>query len=238
MKLFSRFASLLLLLLAPVLAAAEDRVITRAIDVRSLSVAEADSGIEARIRGVIVYVESPSGLFVQDETATTFFRTTEIPAAKLPKVGDEVEVRAKTRMGLYLPGLDYAAITVLGRKPLPPGIPATYDDLYFGRYHYSRVAVEGIVRSLSPQEGKTTRVRLALGSRVLEALVDLPPPADRNLVDQRVRITGLAAGFINMRVSGAAVASRVAQIAGDGHLGAAPVSDARRVIIDYGGPNV
>lgn len=176
--------------------------LTTAAEVRSLSVAAAESGLPAVIRGVIVFVESPSGLFLQDETSTTFFRTAGIPASALPIVGDEVEVRAKTRMGLYLPGLDYATIRHLGRRALPPGIPATYDDLYFGRHHYRRVTVEGVVRSvttLAERNQQRSLIRVALGSRVLEARVDQPSPADRTLVDHRVRLTGLAAGFINAR---------------------------------------
>jgi arginyl-tRNA synthetase len=49
-------------------------------------------------------------------------------------------------------------------------------------------------------------------------------------------IAGL--GFINIRVAEGALAGRVAQIAADPRLGAAPVRSPRRVMIDYGGPNV
>jgi len=49
-------------------------------------------------------------------------------------------------------------------------------------------------------------------------------------------IAGL--GFINIRVAPGALAGRVAQIAADPRLGAVPVRSPRRVIIDYGGPNV
>ncbi|CAN5122441.1 arginine--tRNA ligase [soil metagenome] len=51
-----------------------------------------------------------------------------------------------------------------------------------------------------------------------------------------VEIAGL--GFINMRVSDAALAGRAQAIFADDHAGADLVSDPRRVIIDYGGPNV
>jgi hypothetical protein len=77
--------------------------ITRAVEVRSLSPAEAERGRDVRLRGVVVFVEGPSAVFVQDETSTTFFRTDQTP---LPKVGDDIELTGKTRMGLYLPGLD------------------------------------------------------------------------------------------------------------------------------------
>jgi arginyl-tRNA synthetase len=49
-------------------------------------------------------------------------------------------------------------------------------------------------------------------------------------------IAGL--GFINLRVSNAALSARAAEVANDPRLGATHVAQARRVIIDYGGPNV
>jgi arginyl-tRNA synthetase len=45
-------------------------------------------------------------------------------------------------------------------------------------------------------------------------------------------------GFLNFRVSEAALSARAQQIADDGRCGASKVPKARRVLIDYGGPNV
>jgi arginyl-tRNA synthetase len=45
-------------------------------------------------------------------------------------------------------------------------------------------------------------------------------------------------GFINLKVSNSAVAERAGEIAADPNLGASPVAEPRRVVIDYGGPNV
>lgn len=187
----------LILACASLAAAAEERLLTKAIEVRSLTPAEAESGIPVRLRGIVVFVEGISSIFIQDETSTTFFRVRVPP--QLPKVGDEIEIETKTRMGLYLPGLDYSVVRVLGRKPLPPGIPVQYDDLHFGRYHYRRVTVEGVVRSVVPlvdARNKRSRVRLALGSRVIEVRVEALPQA-QSLVDCKVRISGLAGGMIN-----------------------------------------
>ncbi|OHB34534.1 MAG: arginine--tRNA ligase, partial [Phenylobacterium sp. RIFCSPHIGHO2_01_FULL_70_10] len=51
-----------------------------------------------------------------------------------------------------------------------------------------------------------------------------------------VEIAGL--GFINIRVSETALAERATEIAGDLRLGAGAVEAPRRVLVDYGGPNV
>ena len=184
----------LFLLLLTTATAAQERVITRAIEIRSLTPAEAESGIPVRLRGVVVFVDGVSSIFLQDETSTTFFRVHTPP---LPAVGDEIELTGATRMGLYLPGVDYGTFKVLGRQPLPPGIPVQYDDLHFGRFHYQRVTAEGIVRSVIPINPGKGLIRLALGSRVFDVRVEASPPADHGLVDCRVRVTGLAAGLIN-----------------------------------------
>jgi signal transduction histidine kinase len=170
------------------------RLLTTALEIRSLSPAEADRGIPVRLRGVVVFVEGPSALFLQDDTSTAFFRLERPP---LPRVGDEIELTAKTRMGLYLPGVDYAAYRVLGRRSLPPGIPVQYDDLHFSRHHYQRVTVEGIVRSVLPLNANRSMIRLAMGSRVIEVRIEGGPREVHPLIDSRVRITGLAAGLIN-----------------------------------------
>jgi arginyl-tRNA synthetase len=52
----------------------------------------------------------------------------------------------------------------------------------------------------------------------------------------RVELAG--PGFINIRVSDAALSARAAEIAADARAGAGAVSPPRRVLIDYGGPNV
>lgn len=184
-------AVLALLLVAP----AGAQVLTKAIEVRSLTPAQAQQSLEVHLHGTVVFVEV-SAVFVQDETSTTFFRP-ERPGVARP--GDEIEVQGLTRMGLYLPGLGPAMPRILRHGEVPPGIPATYDDLVSARFHYQRVAVEGVVRSVTPMDEGRSMLRLAMGSRVIDARIDVPPERERSLVDSRVRIQGLAAGYHNER---------------------------------------
>lgn len=53
---------------------------------------------------------------------------------------------------------------------------------------------------------------------------------------QSIEIAGL--GFINLRVSAQTLSNRANQIAGDRRAGAEMLGEARRVMVDYGGPNV
>lgn len=191
-----RFALPLVFLAAASSLAAQERVLTTALEVRSLSFAEAEKGLPVQLRGVVVFIENRGALFLEDHTSTTFFR---LPAGDtpLPAIGDELEVTSKTRNGLYLPGLDDSTYRVVGRRELGPGRPATYDDLHFGRFHYQRVAVEGIVRTARAVDARRGHLRLAMGSRVIDVWVEKPPPAGLTIVDHGVRVTGLAAGLIN-----------------------------------------
>ena len=57
--------------------------------------------------------------------------------------------------------------------------------------------------------------------------------------DPRVAAVEVAGpGFINIRVSDAALAQRASEIAADPRLGASAVENSRKILIDYGGPNV
>ncbi len=171
------------------------KLLTKAIEVRSLNRTQADEGYVARLRGTVVFVEA-SAVFVRDETSTTFFRP-ERPGDF--RAGDEVEVQGLTRMGLYLPGLGLSKARVLRHGERPPGIPANHDDLVAARFHYQRVAIEGVVHSVAPLDEGRSLLRLAMGSRMIDVRIDVPPESERPLVDSRVRIQGLAAGYHNER---------------------------------------
>ena len=63
--------------------------------------------------------------------------------------------------------------------------------------------------------------------------------AERLAGDPRLASVEIAGpGFINLRVSDSALAARADEIASDPACGLTPVEQPRRVIVDYGGPNV
>lgn len=173
-------------------------ILTKASEVRALSITRAEQGLEARLRGVILFLE-PGSIFIQDDTSSTFFQAESFGALGNLRVGDEVEVEGRTRMGLFQPGLGPSRFRVIGHSPLPPGIPVSYDDLLSGRYHYRRVTIEGVLRTVDLQDEAQTRLRVALGPRSVEVRIGTLPDRGRSLVDARVRISGLAAGLINER---------------------------------------
>jgi signal transduction histidine kinase len=166
-----------------------------ALEVRSLEAAKAETGQPVDLVGVAIFADPPGTIFLQDDTAGTFFR---LEGRTPPMPGDAVRVRGKTFPGLYLTGIEECTFEVLEHRGLPKPRSATFDDLISGRFHYQRVAVEGIVRSIVPDEEDASVVRVAVGTQVIEVRVQ-EPPSEKTLVDSRVRISGLAAGHINSR---------------------------------------
>lgn len=167
-----------------------------ALEVRSLPPGEAEMGLPVDLRGIVVFSDPPSTAFLQDDTAGTFFR---LEGRQPPEPGDEVRVKGKTFPGLFLTGVDETEFEITGHPGLPEAVPVGFEDLLSGRYHYQRVSVEGIVRTVAPDEEDRAMVRVDLGSRILSVRVGAAPGAINGLVDARVRVAGLAAGELNHR---------------------------------------
>jgi signal transduction histidine kinase len=170
--------------------------LTTALELRSLSAEEADAGVPVDLRGIVIFAEPQGTVFFQDATAGTFF---QLKGQTAPAPGDEIRVRGISYPGLYLPGIEEAKLEILGHPGLPDAVEVTFDDLASGRYHYQRVSVEGIVRTIEPDEEGASLVRVALGSRIVEIRMEELPPGEKTLIDSRVRVSGLAAGELNNR---------------------------------------
>jgi signal transduction histidine kinase len=171
--------------------------LTTALDIRTLPYERSLEKLPVELTATVGFVESGGTVFVQDDTAGTHLHFK--PARNDLRVGDRVRVKGVTMAGLYLPGVEVTEITVLGHESPPAGVSASFDDLATGRFHYQRVVVEGLGRTLTPLDENRSLLRLAMGSRVIEVRVDAPLEAAPSLIDARLRITALAAGGINDR---------------------------------------
>ena len=160
--------------------------LTRALDIRTLPYERSLEKLPVELTAVVGFVESGGTVFVQDDTAGTHLHFK--PARNDLRVGDRVQVKGITMAGLYLPGVEVVELQILGHESPPAGVSASFDDLATGRFHYQRVVVEGLGRTLTPLDENSSLLRLAMGSRVIEVRIDA-----------RLRITALAAGGINDR---------------------------------------
>lgn len=171
--------------------------LTRAIDIRTLPYEQSLEKLPVDLTATVGFVESSTTVFVQDDTAGTHLHFK--PGRNDLHVGDQVRLRGTTTAGLYFPGVDVTELQVLGHGAAPTAAPASYEDLATGRFHYQRVVVEGLGRTLTPLDENRSLLRLAMGSRVIEVRVDSPPESAPAVIDARLRVTALAAGGINDR---------------------------------------
>ncbi len=174
-------------------------VLTNAGQLRALSATEAAEKHPVRLRGVVTASNPGVSVFIQDETGGTFISQTPRQIMDSLQPGDEVLVVGVSFEGLFLPGIAAATIQRIGRARLPHPVAVTYDDLLSGRFHYERVEVSGVVRSVAWLPRRSCYVlKVAMGARKLDVeLVDHDPTHRPPLVNARVRAAGLAAGYIN-----------------------------------------
>lgn len=164
-------------------------------EVTGLTSEQASAGAVVTVRGTVGFVE-PDRIFLQDDTAGTFVR---LRTGENVQPGARLAVTGRTEAGLYLPGIEALSVEVLGTGPLPAAASVSYDDLLSGRFFCRRVALDGVVRSVTTLGATRSLVRLALGTRVVDVWVDAPPPGGRSLIDSLVRVEGVALGAINNR---------------------------------------
>lgn len=133
-----------------------------------------------------------------------------------PEIGESKVMRDFVAM---LSDLLAAAFVRLGLDPKwARAQPADRSDLADFQCNGAMPAAKSI--------GEATR---ALAERIASELAGVPELSD---------VACAGPGFINLRVSDAALTRRAEEIAGDPRAGAGQVAAPRRIIIDYGGPNV
>lgn len=168
-----------------------------ALDIRMLPYELSLEKLPVDLTCVIGFVDNGGTVFVQDGTAGTHLHFK--PARKDLRVGDRIRVKGTSMAGFYFPGVDVHELEIIGHEDPPQPVHAIYDDLATGRFHYQRVLVEGVGRTLTALDENRSLLRLAMGSRVIEVRVDAPLEPAPSIIDARLSITALAAGGINDR---------------------------------------
>ncbi len=175
---------------------ADVEVLRTALDIRRTTPEAAETGLPVDVTGVVTLVEFGRTVFFQDETGGTFFKGKATSSGLQP--GLRVRVRGKTFPGLYVPGIDAEKVEVLAQGSLPVPRQVSFDDLAAGRFNYEWVELQGVGRQVLGVPKDRTTLLLAVGSRKIEVQASEPlKEADEALVDARVKVRGLAAGFIN-----------------------------------------
>ncbi len=172
--------------------------ITSVRELRAITGEEAKLKRPVRVRGVVTLMEPGRTAFIQDGDDGTFLHLR--PGQSDLQPGQIVEAEGVTYAGLYVPGVEPTSFRVVGEGPLPTPRPVTFEQLASGVFNYEWVEVRGIVRSYRAAPDGHTVLALALGDGRLEVHANRPDPAaSEQLIDARIRLAGLAAGFINDR---------------------------------------
>ena len=169
-----------------------------AIQVRSMTVEQAQRHESVKLRGVVTFFdETLFSRFIQDETAGIYLRdSTNLPPL-IP--GQWVEVEGTTSPGEYAPIVVPERVKILGQAKLPQASPVTFDQLAGGGEDSQFVEVVGIVRSIQFEtESQHHRIELATGGgRLTVYAKQLPVGRIDELVDSTVRARGVCSTVFN-----------------------------------------
>lgn len=125
-----------------------------ALDIRMLPYDLSLEKLPVDLTCVIGFVDNGGTVFVQDGTAGTHLHFK--PARKDLRVGDRIRVKGTSMAGFYFPGVDVHELEIIGHEDPPQPVHAIYDDLATGRFHYQRVLVEGVGRTLTALDESLT----------------------------------------------------------------------------------
>ena len=168
-------------------------VLTNARQVVSLPRELADTRLPVRLRGIVTcYMPGSALCFVQDETEGVYVLPSTWPREL--EVGEIVQVEGLTGAGLFSPIVNLGSIERTGEKGELKPRPVSLENLNTGKHDSQLVVLEAVVREQHRRHDHT-ELRLANGSSRAVALIFGPQEAEQNLVDARVRLTGVSGTF-------------------------------------------
>lgn len=178
-----------------------DVPLVTAAAVRALSPERAQQALAVKLRGVITCTGSL--IFFQDATAGIFIDAPVSTKGRY-QVAQYGDLEGYTAPGLFAPQIVPRKFTVIGTTALPEARPSKFDELSTGKLDSQRVEVEGIVRSVMPDERadlrRTVTLKMASDDGVFPVYVsDLPPDKLRAVVDASVKARGVVGGVFNER---------------------------------------
>jgi signal transduction histidine kinase len=199
-----RFLTIVAVCLAADAAAAEPGAPPRALRTAAEIAAEVTppdaTAASVIFEGRVAYQDPMRTIFLADDTGVTFIFGGTHP---IVQAGDLVRVTGVAHQGVIIGGIKPERIEVIGRGEPPPATPIGAADLATGRYHYHRVAIEGVIRQVAPVGDATVALMLYADGK--QARIEAEAPASEasaaaaRLIDARVRATGLVVGNINDR---------------------------------------
>jgi signal transduction histidine kinase/DNA-binding response OmpR family regulator len=166
--------------------------------IRNLSVAEAGRGYPVKLSGVVTYFDEIERLlFLQDREGGIFVDPPASFAGRLD-AGAEVEVEGVSEPGDFAPSIIASRLTPLGKGPLPPPFNASIEDILRGVADSAWVELDGIVESISPDQGQFA-LDVTLGEHRYKARLRSSLAFASSLLNATVRLRGACGSRFNSR---------------------------------------
>ena len=166
-------------------------VLTSVSQVRQLAAAQVKTGVGVRITGILTYFDGISSYcFVQDSTGG--IRVGLAHGQMPPATGWRVEVAGVASSGGTAPAIVQARVSALGADALPPPVEIATARLRDPRYEYRRVAVRGVVQSVSSARPGIVSLEIRAGrSTVLATVPASTIVVNDDWVDADIRAYGV-----------------------------------------------
>jgi signal transduction histidine kinase/CheY-like chemotaxis protein len=180
------------------LRARENKLLTTAKEVKSLSVEEAASSMPVHVRGTVTYFD-PDGrlLFVQDETAGIFVYSPQAEPWKIaPR--DLVDVEGVSVPGDFSPIIKAVRVGRIAAGSMPRPVVAEFDYLVTGVEDGNWAAVAGVVRRVE-RTGPLVTMTLSRGSYSFPVFVLDHSERLAAAADDTVQLLGDCAAVFNAR---------------------------------------
>jgi signal transduction histidine kinase len=175
--------------------------LTRADQIRRLTVDESPLEYPVRIRGVITDDVPAPDFFVQDSTAGVYVEGN--PDLAFPHhLGDLVEVEGITGPGRFAPVVKEQKFRVVGKGTLPAARLYQFGELADGQHDSQWVKIRGIVRSVAIDRTSWKEVTLAMtlasGGGQFKVRVPISHEQDfASYVDSEILIEGVCGSLFN-----------------------------------------
>lgn len=152
---------------------------------------------QVELTATVTFVDTTGTVFLEDATGSTYLRATTRAKDYWP--GQVLHIKGVQSKGLYIQGIQFAQVDILEQVKLPPAQKLTWQQMSSGAYHYQRVQLSGIVRSVLLTGEHTATLEIAIKDHIIELRIDQVNRPLQTLIDANINVEGLLAGAINDR---------------------------------------
>jgi PAS domain S-box-containing protein len=167
--------------------------------IKALSPEEAGRHLPIELRATVTYYDPDwSTLFVQQNATGVYVDVHGLSALDL-RPGDLVDINGRTSPGDYAPSIVNPALRPAGRGAMPRPESPPYEDLLTGRFDGRLILLDGVIQAAQRGANRHMVLDLAIGARHIPIQVPALVAVPSDLIDCRVRVTGVAGTLFNTR---------------------------------------